>query len=106
MICNKYSQPYNIYFGTIGKTLGVRYRFTKYFKSEEQAKEFAKNAANSFYYKNEGKFGLPSFNQISKESTLLGIPIETLYADHIEDMMRYYAIPTELDSIPNKKLKY
>ena len=34
------------------------------------------------------------------------IDIETLYKDHVKDMMRWHAIPTEMDSIPDKKLKF
>ena len=37
---------------------------------------------------------------------LTGISLETLYEDHIDDMMRYYAIPTSEDSIPNRKLQW
>ena len=97
---------YNIYYGTIGKTLGVKYRFTKSFKSEEDAKKLAKKSAQSFYLKNEGKYGIPSFSQISKESDVTGLDMETLYNDHMEDMIRYYVIPSELDTIPNKNLKF
>lgn len=97
---------YNIYFGTIGKTLGCRYRYTKCCKNEQDAKTFAENAASSFYYKNEGKYGIPSYSQISKEAEITGLDIETLYKDHINDMMRFYAIPTEEDTIPNRKLKF
>ena len=97
---------YNIYFGTIGKTLGVKYRFTKSFKSDKDALSFAKTAASSFFFKNEGKYGLPSYNQISKESKITGIDMEKLYQEHIDDMMRWYAIPTTEDSIPSKKLKF
>ena len=35
---------YNIYYGTIGKTLGVKYRFTKNCKDEKIAKKIAKDA--------------------------------------------------------------
>lgn len=97
---------YNIYYGTIGKTLGCKYRFTKNCYTEQDAKNIAKNAAASFYYKNEGKYGIPSFNQVLKESKLTGVDIEDLYEEHIRDMMRWYAIPTEFDTIPSKKLKY
>lgn len=97
---------YNIYYGTIGKTLGIRYRFTKNFKNDKEANKFAKNAVTSFYYKNEGKFGLPSYNDILKESKITGVDIEKLYNEHIEDMCRYYAVPTELDTMPNKKLRW
>lgn len=97
---------YNIYFGTIGKTLGVKYRLTKWFKSEKDALSFAKTSASSFFFKNEGKYGLPSYNQISKESEITGIDMEELYQQHIDDMMRWYAIPTEIDTISVKKLKF
>jgi hypothetical protein len=98
---------YNIYYGTIGKTLGVRYRFTRNCnRGEQEALKIAKNAVTSFYYKNEGKFGLPSFDDINKESKITGIPIEKLYDEHIEDMCRWYAIPTELDTIPTNKLRW
>lgn len=97
---------YNIYFGTIGKTLGCKYRFTKNCRNEQEALKLAENSAQSLYYRNEGKFGIPTYNQISKESEITGIDIETLYMDHIKDMTRYFVIPTELDTIPMKKLKF
>lgn len=97
---------YNIYYGTIGKTLGEKYRVTKNFRNEQEALRFAKNTAFSFYYKNEGKYGLPSFVEINKESEITGLSIEKLYEEHIEDMMRYHAIPTEFDTISSKKLRY
>lgn len=90
---------YNIYYGTIGKTLGVRYHQTKNFKSEQEAKQFAKTAAASYFYKHEGTCGLPSFEDISKESELTGLSIEKLYEDHIKDMTRYYVIPTKIDTV-------
>ena len=97
---------YNIYYGTIGKTLGVKYRFTKNCRTEQDAIKLAKNAVTTFYYKNEGKYGLPSFDQINKESKITGLSIESLYDDHIEDMCRWYAIPTEEDTIPSDKLRW
>lgn len=97
---------YNIYFGTIGKTLGCKYRFTKWCRTEQDAIKLAKSAASSFYYKNEGKYGIPNYKQIDNESKITGVDIEKLYEEHINDMMRYYAIPTTVDSIPNRKLKY
>ena len=97
---------YNIYYGTIGKTLGVKYRFTRNCRTEQDAIKIAKNAVTSFYYKNEGKYGLPSFNDIDKESKITGLSIEDLYNEHIEDMCRWYAIPTELDTIPTNKLRW
>ena len=97
---------YNIYFGTIGKFLGCRYRFTKWCKNEADAKRIAESAASSYYYKNEGKFGIPTYNQISKESEITGIDIEDLYKEHIYDMMRFYAIPTENDTVPSKRLRF
>lgn len=98
---------YNIYYGTIGKTLGVKYRFTRNCnRGEQEALKIAKNAATSFYYKNEGKFGLPSFNDINKESKITGLSIEDLYNEHIEDMCRWYVILTDLDTIPTNKLRW
>ena len=97
---------YNIYYGTIGKTLGVKYRFTRNCRNEQEAIKLAKNAITTFYYKNEGKYGLPSFDQINKESKITGLSIESLYDDHIEDMCRWYAIPTEEDTIPSDKLRW
>jgi len=97
---------YNIYYGTIGKTLGCKYQFTKNCKNEEEAMKIAENAAASLYYKNEGKRGLPGYNQISKESDITGIDVETLYKEHINDMMRWYVIPTDIDTISSKKLKF
>ena len=97
---------YNIYYGTIGRILGVKYRFTRNCNREEEALKIAKNAAISFYYKNEGKFGLPSFNNIEKESQITGISIEDLYNEHIEDLCRWYVIPSELDTISSNKLHW
>ncbi len=97
---------YNIYFGTIGNKLGVKYRYTQEFKNEQSAIEHAKRAAESFYFKNEGKYGVPSYSEISKESKITRISIESLYAEHIKDITRFYAIPTELDTIPSYKLKW
>ena len=97
---------YNIYYGTIGKTLGVKYRSTKNFKNEKEALKFTKKLVDSFYFVNEGKFGLLPFKEILKESKITGISIENLYQEHIEDMCRYYVIPTELDTISSKKLRW
>lgn len=96
---------YNIYFGTIGKTLGVKYRFTKNC-NEQEALKIAKDGVTSLYYQNEGKYGIPSFNIINEESKITGIPIEDLYNEHIEDICRWYVIPTELDTIPTNKLHW
>jgi len=98
---------FNIYFGTIGKSLGVKYRFTKNCnRGMQEALRIAKSAVTSFYYKNEGRYGLPSFEDISKESKITGHSIESLYDEHIEDMCRWYAIPTDLDTIPSYKLHW
>lgn len=106
-MAKNFGQSFNIYFGTIGNNnLKVKYRFTKSFKNEEDAKKYAKSEATRFYYKNEGTHGLPSYDSISQESKITEIDLETLYAEHIEDMCRWYAIPTELDTIPSKKLKW
>ena len=97
---------YNIYFGTIGKTLGVKYQFTKWCKNEQDAIKTAETAAQSLYYKNEGKHGLPSYVQISKDAEITGIDIENLYKDYIKYYMRWYVIPTEVDTISSKNLKF
>ena len=97
---------YNIYFGTIGNKLGCKYQFTKWCKTEQEALKTAENGAQSLYYKNEGKFGIPNYNQIERESKITGIDIEKLYQEHMNDMTRFYVIPTELDTIPSKKLKF
>ena len=97
---------YNIYFGTIGKTLGCKYQFTREFRNEQEAISIAKNAASSMFYKYEGKYGIPSYSTISKESEITGVDIETLYQEHIRDMMRYYVIPTDLDTIRSNKLRF
>ena len=97
---------YNIYYGTIGKTLGVKYRFTRVCKNEQDALRIAKSAASSLYYKNEGKYGIPSFVDINKESEITGVPIEDLYNDHINDMCRWFVVPKSVDTIPDRKLRY
>ncbi len=97
---------YNIYFGTIGKKLGVKYRYTNNFKNEQDAIANAKNAASSFFYKNEGKYGIPKFSDISKESEITGLSIDILYQDHINDFMRWYAIPTAEDTISSDNLRW
>ena len=94
---------YNIYFGTIGT---CQYQQTKWCKNGQDANKIAENFAQSYYYKNEGKFGIPTYNTIAKESEITGIDIEQLYKEHIYDIMRWYAIPTEIDTIPNRKLKF
>ena len=95
--------PYNIYYGT---RCNCKYRFTKNFRNEQDALNFSENLANSYYYKNEGKQGIPKFNQLMHESQLTGIDIEQLYKDHIYDSMRWYVIPTEVDTISSKNIKY
>lgn len=97
-----YGIQYNIYFGK----LNAKYRFTKTFKKEEEAIEFARKTAESWYYKNEGRHGIPSFDQITLENELTGVDMETLYKDHINDLMRWYAIPTEVDTILEDDIKY
>lgn len=97
---------YNIYFGTIGKKLHIRYQYTKNLFSEEEAKKLAYDEAKALYFKYEGKYGLPSYAQISEEHNITGISIEDLYEEHIKDMCRWYVIPTEKDTIPRKKIKW
>lgn len=95
---------FNIYYGTINKNIPVKYHYTKKFKDAESANKEAFSGAESLYYKNEGKFGFSSYDVIEQESKITGVSIEDLYKEHINDMCRWYAIPTELDSIPSKKL--
>lgn len=97
---------YNIYYGTIGKKLGCKYRFTSSFKNEKQAIQTAKEGAESLFYKNEGKYGIPTISDILNESKLTGIDVPMLYEEHIEDLCRWYAIPTELDIIPKRKIHW
>lgn len=97
---------YNIYFGTIGNKLGVKYRYSKKFKNNEEALKEAKKAATSFFYKNEGKYGIPTYTQIVQESKITGLRIEALYSDHINDFMRFYAIPYDDDTICSYDVKW
>jgi NAD(P)-dependent dehydrogenase (short-subunit alcohol dehydrogenase family) len=84
--------------------------------------EFAKNGydvvinyvndelrANSLKEEVEEKYNVKALVvkcDISNESDITGVSLEKLYDEHINDMCRWYAIPTELDTIPEKKLKY
>ena len=102
----QYKKYYNIYYGTIGNSLKCEYKFTKLFNNDKEASDMAKSLAESLYYKNEGKKGIPSFSQLMTESELTGISLETLYKEHMYDMIRFFAIPTDMDSIPSKKLKF
>lgn len=98
---------FNIYFGTIGNSnTRCKYRYTAYFNTEEAAIEKAHKEAENLYYKLEGTHGLSSFNIINKESKITEKSLSQLYTDHINDMMRWYAIPTNLDIISNKNIKY
>lgn len=98
---------YNIYYGTpTNNALKCQYRITVDCKSERRAKELAYDAACSFYYKNEGKFNLPGYNQIKKECDLTGVSLKNMYGEHIKDLLRWYAVPTELDTVSSKDLKY
>lgn len=94
---------YNIYYGTIGT---YKYHQTKWCKNDQEANRVAENLAFSYYYKNEGKYGIPTYNTIAKESKITGIEIEQLYKEHIYDLMRWHAIPTDVDSISSKNLKF
>lgn len=94
---------YNIYFGTVGT---CKYQYTKWCKNDLEANKIAENAAASFYYKNEGKLGIPTYNTIAKEAEITGLDIEQLYQEHIYDIMRFYTIPTEIDTVSSKDLKF
>lgn len=97
---------YNIYFGTIGKTLGIKYRFTTLCDNENEANKIAQKEAELLYYKNEGRYGIPTIFDIDSEAKLTGVSTETLVKEHIKDLCRWYAIPTKVDSVTKKQLKY
>ena len=93
---------FNIYFGTIGT--GAQYQYTMYFENEEEAKKEAYKKAATYYYRNAGDFHIPGKAEIEKEVKITGLDISTLFQEHIKDIMRWYAIPTKLDSISSKDL--
>ena len=95
---------YNLYYGTVDGPLKLKYRVTKECSNDENAKNSAFEEARTMYYKNEGKYGLPGYVKIQQESDITGISIFKLYEEHIKDLMRWYAIPTTLDTIDNKNI--
>lgn len=99
-------QQYNLYYGTVSGPLEITYRITRSFSDDESAKNAAFEEATNLYYKNEGKYNLPSYVKIKEESDLTGVNILKLYKDHINDLMRWFAVPTVLDTVSNKELKY
>lgn len=99
-------QQYNLYYGTVDGPLKVTYRVTRNYNDDNAAKAGAFEEATNLYYKNEGKFNLPGYPQIQKESNITGINILKLYDEHIRDLMIWYAVPTVLDTISNKNLKF
>lgn len=99
-------QQYNLYYGTVAGPLSVKYRVTRSFNDDESAKNAAFEEATNTYYKNEGKYNLPSYKEIKEESDITGINILKLYQEHIKDLMRWFAVPTALDTVSNKELKF
>lgn len=99
-------QQYNLYYGTVDGPLKIQYRGTRSFVNDEFANAEAFKEASNLYYKNEGKFGLPGFNKIKEEQEITGINILKLYEEHIKDLMRWFAIPTEVDIVNNKGIKF
>lgn len=95
---------YNLYYGTVDGPLKLKYRSTQEFKSEQEVKKNLWNLACSLYYKNEGKHHLPSYKDITEESKITGIPVEKLYNEHIKDLIKFYYVPTELDTVSTKDL--
>lgn len=93
---------YNIYYGTRGT--GASYQFTSYFETEEEALKEAYKKACNYYYRNAGDFHIPDKNDIEEESKITGIGIKQLFNEHINDIMRWYAIPTKLDTISTANL--
>lgn len=99
-------QQYNLYYGTIDGPLAIEYRGTRSFSDDKSATAESFKEATNLYYKNEGKFGLPGYPQINEESKLTGINVLKLYDEHIKDLMRWFAVPTELDTVNNKDIKF
>lgn len=97
-------QQFNLYYGTVGGPLEIKYRGTRMFNDEKSAIASAFEEATNLYYKNEGKHGLPGYKVIQEESDITGINILKLYEEHVKDLMRWYAVPTVLDMIGNKHL--
>ena len=99
-------QQYNLYYGTVDGPLKIEYRITRSFNDDQSATNAAFEEATNMYYKNEGKHNLPSYNQVKQESDITGINILKLYQEHVKDLMRWFAVPTVLDTVSNKKLKF
>ena len=96
---------YNLYYGTADGPLKVQYRITRNLNNDAQAKQEALAGATSLYYKNEGKFGLPGYAEISKESEITGISIIKLYEEHVKDLMTFFAVPTDVDTVSKSDIK-
>jgi hypothetical protein len=96
---------YNLYYGTQDGPLKVQYRVTRNFNSEENAKQAAFDGATSLYYKNEGKFGLPDYSKIMQESKITGLNVLKLYEEHIKDLMWFYVVPTDVDTVSERDIK-
>lgn len=96
---------YNLYFGTQDGPLKIQYRYTRSYGDENEAKNAAFEGALALYYKNEGKNGLPGYSTIVKESEITGINIIKLYEEHARDLMYYFAVPTDVDTVSVENIK-
>lgn len=97
---------FNVYFGLADGELKCKYQYTKEFKNETEAIKDTKRNLLAFYYKYEGTHHIPSFIQISEEAEYLNRDVEKLITEHIHDLFRYFIIPTEVDIVSSKDLKY
>ena len=97
---------YNIYFGLADGELKCKYQYTKEFKNEQEAIKDTKRNLLLYYYEHEGTHHIPSFSQISEEAEYLDKDVEKLISEHINDLFRYFVIPTEVDTISTGNLNY
>ena len=97
---------FNLYFGLADGPLKVKYQYTKKYKTEEDANKDLFKIAQNFYYKYEGSHHIPSYVDINKESEITGKSLESLYAEHTKDLVRFFCVPTEVDTISTRNLIY
>lgn len=97
---------YNIYFGLADGELKCKYQYTKEFKNEIEALKDTKRNLLAFYYKYEGTHHIPSFVTISEEAEFLHKDVEKLINEHVNDLIRYFIVPTEVDTISSNDIVY
>ena len=97
---------YNIYFGLADGELKCKYQYTKEFKNETEALKDTRRNLLAFYYKYEGTHHIPSFIKISEEAEYLHKDVEKLINEHINDLIRYFIVPTEVDTISSNDIVY